>query len=293
MTKKFFTVPVAVLILAGLVGCTASKNTDNSGAGITARKNVSLLTAEEAQTIALNHAEVIADQVTDLRTHYDVDDAVPEYEVEFRHGDYAYDYTVHGETGKILERDKEYDPVKVTVPATSEQETTAATEPSKLLTAEEAQTVALNHAKLTADQVTDLRTHYDVDDAVPEYEVEFRHGDYEYDYTVHAENGTVLKWDEEYDPIRTATPVETKPATKPAVSEQPAQTKLSREDAKSIALNHAGLKQSQVKGLEVEYDVDDGIPEYSVEFYADGWEYEYEIHAKTGKILYFEKDRDH
>jgi uncharacterized membrane protein YkoI len=202
MTKKFFTVPVAVLILAGLVGCAASKNTDNSGAGITARKNVSLLTAEEAQTIALNHAEVIADQVTDLRTHYDVDDAVPEYEVEFRHGDYEYDYTIHGETGKILERDKEY------------------------------------------------------------------------------------------DPIRTATPAETKPVTKPAVSEQPTQTKLSREDAKSIALNHAGLKQSQVKGLEVEYDVDDGVPEYSVEFYADSWEYEYEIHAKTGKILEHHKEKD-
>jgi len=38
--------------------------------------------------------------------------------------------------------------------------------------------------------------------------------------------------------------------------------------------------------------VDDGIPEYSVEFRHDGWEYDYEIHAQTGKILDWDKERD-
>lgn len=300
MTKKLLSVLVAVLILVGLVGCAASENTDKSGATQSAQRKVSLLTAEEAKAIALKHAEVPADQATELRTHYDGNDAVPEYEVEFRHGDYEYDYTVHAETGTVLEQDREYDPIDVITPAPPVEQTPAQSEPApqpaeseaSLLTAEEAQAIALKHAGLAADQVTQLRSRYEVDDAVPEYEVEFRQGDYEYDYTIHAKTGKVLDWDKELDRITTSAPAEPKPTAKPTVSEQPAQSKLSREEAQNIALNHAGLKQSQVKGLEVEYDVDDGIPEYSVEFYADGWEYDYEIHAESGKILEHHKEKD-
>ena len=57
-------------------------------------------------------------------------------------------------------------------------------------------------------------------------------------------------------------------------------------------MEHAGFTADQVKGLRTEFDQDDGIPEYSVEFYADGWEYDYEIHAETGKILEWDKDND-
>jgi len=46
------------------------------------------------------------------------------------------------------------------------------------------------------------------------------------------------------------------------------------------------------KALQVKYDVDDGIPEREVEFYADGFEYDYEIHAESGKIRSRDKDRD-
>lgn len=62
--------------------------------------------------------------------------------------------------------------------------------------------------------------------------------------------------------------------------------------AVSIALKHAGIIRSDVRELEVELDYDDGKFIYEVEFYADGMEYEYEIHAVTGEILSFEKDKD-
>lgn len=68
--------------------------------------------------------------------------------------------------------------------------------------------------------------------------------------------------------------------------------RLTREEAQAIALSHAGLTASDVKGLRVEYDVDDGVPEYEVEFHADGFEYDYEIHAQTGAILKSQKERD-
>lgn len=77
-------------------------------------------------------------------------------------------------------------------------ETSAAPAPSNkenLITQEEAETIALEHAGLTADQVTGLRTDYEVDDGVPEYEVEFHVERTEYDYTIHAETGKILSYD--------------------------------------------------------------------------------------------------
>ena len=65
---------------------------------------------------------------------------------------------------------------------------------------------------------------------------------------------------------------------------------LTKEDAEIIALEHAGFTAEQVSQLRVEYEIDDGIPQYDVEFREGRWEYSYEIHAETGAILSFEKD---
>lgn len=65
---------------------------------------------------------------------------------------------------------------------------------------------------------------------------------------------------------------------------------LTEAEAKAIALEHAGFTEDQVSGLRVEYEIDDGIPEYEVDFYQDRWEYDYSIHAETGEILSYERD---
>ena len=67
---------------------------------------------------------------------------------------------------------------------------------------------------------------------------------------------------------------------------------LTLEQAQEIALNHAGFTPDQVTNLHGDFDVDDGVPEYEVEFFQDGWEYSYTIHADTGDILDFDKDND-
>ena len=84
------------------------------------------------------------------------------------------------------------------------------------------------------------------------------------------------------------------PAASPsAPSTLPAESKrLSKEEARDIALQHAGLSAADVSRLKVEFDYDDGRPEYDVDFHHGGYEYDYEIHAETGEILKTEKDRD-
>lgn len=65
---------------------------------------------------------------------------------------------------------------------------------------------------------------------------------------------------------------------------------ITADEAQSIALEHAGFAPDEVLHLRVEFESFESIPHYDVQFYKDGWEYEYEINSKTGEILSFEKD---
>ena len=64
-----------------------------------------------------------------------------------------------------------------------------------MLTAREAENIALDRAGFTREEVTALRSEYDVDRGVPVYEVEFFHNDREYDCHISAETGEILFWD--------------------------------------------------------------------------------------------------
>ena len=65
---------------------------------------------------------------------------------------------------------------------------------------------------------------------------------------------------------------------------------LTLEEARNIALEHAGFSAGQVTALHMEYEIEHGVPQYDVEFRHGAWEYDYEIHADTGEILSFSKD---
>lgn len=61
------------------------------------------------------------------------------------------------------------------------------------LTRQEAQNIALNHAKLTRGQVSRMETEYDPGEGRPHYEVEFRQGQREYHYEIDAKTGEILE----------------------------------------------------------------------------------------------------
>ena len=84
-------------------------------------------------------------------------------------------------------------------------------------------------------------------------------------------------------------PAPVKPVT-PEPAQPSAAARLTKAEAEAIALKHAGFTAGQVKGLRSEYDFDDGVARYEVEFRVGQWEYDYDVHAESGKILSFEKD---
>ena len=70
---------------------------------------------------------------------------------------------------------------------------------SGFVTEDRAKEVSLSRAELSASDVARVKAELDFDDGVWKYEVEFRHGGFEYDVDVNAENGSVLKFEKEYD----------------------------------------------------------------------------------------------
>ena len=87
-------------------------------------------------------------------------------------------------------------------------------------------------------------------------------------------------------------PAETTEAPAATAGTQPTagESTITKEQAIAIALEHAGLTEADVTQLRAEYEIDDGVPEYDVEFRHGGWEYEYDIHAQTGEIRSFSRD---
>ena len=65
------------------------------------------------------------------------------------------------------------------------------------LTKEQAEDVALKHAGFTADQVKGLKSELDIDGGFVHYEVEFRVGQWDYEYDIHAETGAVLSFEKD------------------------------------------------------------------------------------------------
>ena len=84
-----------------------------------------------------------------------------------------------------------------TIPAPAETVPVPAERADKLTEAQ-AQQIALDHLGFTVDQVTRLHAKYEIDDRIPQFDVEFLQGDWEYEFEIHAENGQILSYDKDH-----------------------------------------------------------------------------------------------
>ena len=140
-----------------------------------------------------------------------------------------------------------------------------------LITLEEAKSIALNHAKLTADQVTFVKQKLEKEDGRQVYDIEFYTSDYrEYDYEIDAAAGMILEVDYDADSF---TPPD------PAVTGT-----ISQDKAREIALSQ--VPGATAKNLtKLTLDRDDGRLVYEIEIKYNGLEYDFEINAADGVIL--------
>ena len=67
---------------------------------------------------------------------------------------------------------------------------------------------------------------------------------------------------------------------------------IGEADAKAAAFSHAGVKEADITRYEMEMDYERGTMVYEIEFHCQGREYDYDIDAVTGEVLWGENERD-
>ena len=192
---------VAILALLAFAGIKVGASVmNNQGIGL-----------EKATQVALQNAGYEEADATLIRGHFDRDDGLSVYEIEFRAGGYDYDYVISSKDGTIIEVDREYagglsnpdssisqtggaDPQQTGQPddGTSGQ---ATPEDSAYIGVDKAKELALQNAGVDAAAATFTKAKLDQDDGVYVYEIEFVSGEYEYSYELSATDGTVVDKD--------------------------------------------------------------------------------------------------
>ncbi|MEE0510323.1 MAG: PepSY domain-containing protein [Peptococcaceae bacterium] len=161
----------------------------------------------------------------------------------------------------------------------------------------EAQNIALEDAGLTQNDVSFTKTKLDRDDGRSQYDIEFIASDdnTKYDYEIDAESGAILSVDR--DTGRNGNTTANNGQQNNTTQQQQntttgpqAEGEITADEAKSIALQHAGLAEADVLYVNVEYDRDNIHNEWSVDFATQDTEYDYEINAADGSILKSEKE---
>ena len=234
-----------------------------------------------AKAIALEAAGVAESAATFTTTGLDRQNGTDFYAIDFTANGQSYEYDIGAVTGNIIsgpQNDSAASASTSPQPSSSVDPSpspTASQSGSGTITEDQARQIALDHAELSASQVTFLKSSLDYDDGRQVYDVEFYSSDYtEYDYEIDAATGDILSYDsdaEGYAPPTANT------------------TAITADQARQIAL--AEVPGATVNDIyEFELDRDDGRLEYEGTIYYNGMEYEFTIDGYSGAIRSWEAE---
>ena len=160
------------------------------------------ISKNEVKDVVADNMSVSSSDLYFESIDFEMDKSVYEVEVYYQNRD--YEYKIDAKDGKII-----YTDFNTTDSITNDNSsnnnnnnsnnsstngsTNNATTAS--ITVDEAKNIALTHANLTEDTVSLLRTEQEYDDGVLVYEIDFTHGDFEYDYKINANTGEVVSYD--------------------------------------------------------------------------------------------------
>jgi len=158
----------------------------------------------------------------------------------------------------------------------------------QLISLEQAKAAALSYANISEADATFRDFEQELDDG--RYEFEFTANGVEYEIYVAGGTGEITGFKTDKDvgienfPAAVQEPTAPTVPTSPVTSPDP----ITPDDAKTIAVKHAGVKVSSISDYKLEFE--DGL--YEIEFNSGSTEYEFEINAYTGEIVKYETDID-
>lgn len=190
MNRKRLFVMIAFSVALGVAGCGNDKS-GNVSAEIQNQtekqdplRNTSIISEEEARSIALTDAQVEAEAVTNIRIKFTVDDGRQVYDVEFYVTNQEYDYEIDAVTGEITEKDMEIE---------NDFGSQAASDAS--VSIEEAKKIALD--KVPGATEKDIHIVLDYEDGKLLYEGTIFYEQIEYEFEIDAQNGKIWSWEAE------------------------------------------------------------------------------------------------
>ena len=299
--KTLFTTPKrAIITSVCMLAILAAAGTATAFAAESIAKSNSIGTAA-AEEKALLDAGVSSADANFGYTDFDFEKGSFVYEVEFTANGIEWEYVIKASDGTVLSRrakvqqgyadaitpgmdtgdtsatvSEESDAAAdVSTPETSTPETSTPVQEETDIGLEAAKNAALADAGVNAADATFTEQKRDREDGVLVYDIEFYTSTTEYEYEIDASTGAVR---------------EKKAESKTQTGDNGAYIGLER--AKEIALSHAGLSAGEVYLSKAKFEDDDGVKVYEIEFYKDRMEYEYTIHAATGRILEFDAEYD-
>ena len=284
----------------------------NGSTGLAGNTQSTDIGESAAKEIAFKDAGVSAEQVQYLWSKMDYDDGKAVYDVEFVVNNIEYDYEIDAVSGVILSVDQEADHYRMTNQTTgtsnsaqtgvqssaqnststaktanqtagNTQAASGAAQQANYIGDQAAQEAALAHAGVSAQNVSFVRTKLDFDNGRWEYEVEFYDQGTEYDYSIDAVTGEVLAYD--YD-------AEYYNGTAPAAPQTAPGAQISAEDAKAIALAHAGVSAQEAQRMEMGFDNEYGRAVYEFEWRVGWMEYSCDVDANTGEVVGYSSEYD-
>ena len=294
--KQLFITGTALALAAALAGCGA--------AAPAADQTQSYISMAQAQTAALDAANIDAASADISSSTLDEVAGVSCYKVEFTAGGRAYDYSINAETGEVLEMSVRDEAAPADAPQTDAPVSDTASAPASGTTTApasgtshaasasvqaapntnasagkvdeaRAKEIALNHAGVKAADATVTKSKLDYEDGRQVYEIEFyvsgSSGYTEYDYEIEAATGKIVSYD--HDAESYAPPAQ---STNSGV-------KVTEATAKKTALSRvSGATEKDIYEWKLDYD--DGRAEYEGKIIYGGMEYEFTINAATGAV---------
>ena len=144
------------------------------------------------------------------------------------------------------------------------------------ITEQEAKAIAFSDAGIAESDVLSLKISKDKENGADIYDVDFTTKDRSYDYDVLRNSGEIIH--SSYEVLSASNTGETNSSAGTASA-------ITQDQAKTIALEDAGVQESDAQFIRVQEDYDDGRAVYEIEFYANGTEYDYEIAKDSGAIV--------
>lgn len=158
--------------------------------------------AQKAKDIALNHADLKANDVFFTKAQLGFHDQITLYRVEFVSNSKKYYYEIIASSGEVrlfkIEDIISNHTDNVTLPSNPLPSQNNWSNTSNI-TVEKAKQITLDHAHVSEKDALFKKVKLDHDDGIEVYEIEFYYNDLEYNYEINASNGTIIEFDIDRD----------------------------------------------------------------------------------------------